>query len=290
MRKSTAIADAIYGVACRSLYRAGALVGYWGSRLRYAVKDRFTQLTAIVCGIALVTLVGLLVAPGAKANGAPTVENMTITGGIRSLTVTWSPPITEYPDAWQFLIGSNRATEPFAEPDQGAVVYGYSHTITGLEPGTNYRVWIVATGADNHSGIPVTRFGTTTPAVQPAVAAPVAVKPGAPAPIGRAAASRCAFPGLATRTTITKATRATRSRLRLSGSTSYWTPAGWQGAPSSDYRLTVQRLNRGRWGYVTRIVPGRATTIGATRGTYRLAFPGICSQPVAPSASRAVTR
>jgi hypothetical protein len=94
----------------------------------------------------------------------------------------------------------------------------------------------------------------------------------------------------ATTATVTTATirRYDPRRIAARGEVSAWTPTGWRPLPPADYLLTLQKLVGSTWTYVTRIKPRTSTYVFGAAGTYRLAFPGVCDQPAAPSVSKNV--
>lgn len=145
-------------------------------------------------------------------------------------------------------------------------------TLTNLTAAHTYWVYVTLDGAGY---VPTSSRFTTATAPARTVAPP--------------SRPTCQPRRLATKTAIAAARSG--QYLRVGGFTSYWTLAGWQPAPSLDYRLTLQRKAGPTWTAVTAITPGsRPSLVTTPRGTYRLAFLGACSLPGAPSSSVALTR
>lgn len=235
-----------------------------------AAAASITFAVALVLGVAVV-------APDAQASpGATTLV---------ATAVTQTTIATEWQIADQHspvIIGWQDESSPKGSSTwEGRYPAGTNRlTLTNLAPA--HRYWIYVT-LDSPGYEPTSTTVTTSiaPAVQPAAVKPVTAPSTPPA--------TCASKTLASRTTAAAA-RASLTQIRVSGFVSYWTPAGWQPAPSVDYVLTVQRRTGATWAKVTTIKPGRAQIVTAKRGTYRLAFTGVCNQPVASSASAPFTK
>lgn len=64
---------------------------------------------------------------------------------------------------------------------------------------------------------------------------------------------------------------------RISFNLSYYTPVGYQGAPSEDYTLQLRRRTSHGWQTIRTV---RAGTLTLSYGTYRLVFVGDCRLPI----------
>lgn len=269
-------------------------------------RPRSRLVCALAALIAAATIGVLLTADRARAvDGLPPTIGLVVTGVTdTTIGLRWSPAgdAAAHPVeiGWQ-----DEDTPKGSRTWHGTYPAGTDHiTLTNLLPG--HRHWIYVSvenpaGGMSFAGQSLTV--TTDPPPAPAKPAPaVTVTPPAvtvtadvtpPSRVSHAVTPRptatCQPRSLATRTSGTLTRRDTR-RLTIKGTIVYWTPAGWQGVPSSDPVLTVQRLEHGHWRNIRTLTTGRAWTITAPKATYRLAFVGTCDQPAAPSASRPVTR